>query len=134
MIVRGVARGEPELASAVLLRRVKLAEGIGFLLLLALLCADDTAALVLGQPVSVWGWIEVAAGAVMACTTLVATHRLMQRIRVLEGLVSVCMSCRRVRDGARWTAMEEYIGKRSAATFSHGLCPDCYERRYGTVD
>jgi hypothetical protein len=123
-----------KLPSSVLLRRVKRVEGVGFLLLLLLLLSvDDVAALLGGRAVSPWEWIEVAAGAAMGVVTLLATRHLMQRIQVLEGLVSVCMHCRRIRDGDRWTTMEEYVSKRSAATFSHGLCPDCLERHYGVT-
>jgi hypothetical protein len=108
-----------------------LVEEVGFSLLVLLLSLDDVAALLLGRAVSPWDWIEVAAGAAMATVTLLATRRLIQRIQVLEGLVSVCMCCKRIRDGDRWTAMEEYVSKRSSATFSHGLCPRCLERHYG---
>jgi phosphoserine phosphatase RsbU/P len=27
-----------------------------------------------------------------------------------------------------WSQVEEYIGKQTGSEFSHGVCPDCYER------
>ncbi len=27
-----------------------------------------------------------------------------------------------------WSQVEEYLGKQTGTSFSHGVCPDCYER------
>ncbi len=44
----------------------------------------------------------------------------------LEGLLPICASCKRIRDGGgTWQAIETYIAARSDASFTHGLCPDC---------
>ena len=32
-----------------------------------------------------------------------------------------------------WQRVEAYLGERSGATFSHGLCPDCITRMYPDV-
>jgi DNA-binding NarL/FixJ family response regulator len=47
--------------------------------------------------------------------------------RVLQGLLSICASCKKIRDGEdqRWKPVEEYVQEHSAARFSHGMCPDC---------
>jgi hypothetical protein len=48
------------------------------------------------------------------------------RIRSLEGILSICASCKRIRDEeGRWTSVERFLEGRSAARFSHGLCDDC---------
>ena len=53
--------------------------------------------------------------------------RLKAKVRQLEGLLPVCSYCKKIRDEAdRWTMMEEYVMKHSAASFSHSVCPDCY--------
>lgn len=53
--------------------------------------------------------------------------RLKAQVRQLEGLLPVCSYCKKIRDEAdRWTMMEEYVMKHSAASFSHSVCPDCY--------
>ena len=47
----------------------------------------------------------------------------------LEGLLAVCSYCKRMRsaEGA-WGSLERYIEQHSTAEFSHGVCPDCYEK------
>ena len=48
------------------------------------------------------------------------------RIKRLEGLISICMNCKKMRAGNDvWQQLEEYIGEHSDAVFSHGLCPEC---------
>lgn len=52
-------------------------------------------------------------------------------VRTLEGLLSICMHCKNIRnETGEWERLEGYIGKRSDATFSHGLCPSCQTRYY----
>lgn len=49
----------------------------------------------------------------------------------LEGLLPICAGCKAIRDEeGRWVPVERYVGARSAAEFSHGLCPDCAARLY----
>jgi hypothetical protein len=57
--------------------------------------------------------------------------RAMAEIQVLSGLLPICASCKKIRDeqGA-WHHVEIYISKRSEATFSHGICPECIVRLY----
>jgi DNA-binding response OmpR family regulator len=55
-------------------------------------------------------------------------HRALARIRKLEGIISICMYCRKVRNEARdWQQIEEYLSEHTDARFSHGICPGCYE-------
>jgi PAS domain S-box-containing protein len=50
-----------------------------------------------------------------------------QKIRTLQGLLPVCMLCKKVRnDRGYWENLEIYIREHSEADFSHGLCPECY--------
>jgi GAF domain-containing protein len=47
-------------------------------------------------------------------------------MRALSAMLPVCESCRRVRDEeGRWSRIESFVGKRSDAVFTRGLCPDC---------
>ena len=55
---------------------------------------------------------------------------LQAHVRRLEGLLSTCSYCRRIRDGDHWTRIEEYVAGRSDASFSHGICPECYAREF----
>ena len=53
------------------------------------------------------------------------------QIRVLEGILPICMHCKKVRDEQnRWQPVEVYVQKRSSAEFSHGICPECVRARY----
>jgi sigma-B regulation protein RsbU (phosphoserine phosphatase) len=54
---------------------------------------------------------------------------LQARLLALEGFLAVCSYCKRLRaaDGS-WGSLERYIEQHSTAEFSHGICPDCYEK------
>ena len=54
-----------------------------------------------------------------------------RHVRTLEGLLPICMHCKNIRNEAgEWERLEGYIGNRSDATFTHGLCPACQNRYY----
>ncbi|MCK5097329.1 MAG: PAS domain S-box protein, partial [Desulfobacteraceae bacterium] len=56
----------------------------------------------------------------------------LEKIKTLSGLVPICANCKKIRDdNGYWNQIEEYIQKRSEATFSHGLCPECSDALYG---
>jgi sigma-B regulation protein RsbU (phosphoserine phosphatase) len=53
---------------------------------------------------------------------------LQDRVKRLEGILPTCMYCKKIRDERdRWISIEHYITQRSEASFSHGVCPDCYQ-------
>ena len=46
--------------------------------------------------------------------------------KVLQGLLPICATCKKIRDDkGSWKRLEDYIGARSAATFTHGICGEC---------
>jgi len=50
-------------------------------------------------------------------------------IHTLHGLLPICAWCKKVRnDSGYWEQIEVYVGDHSAATFSHGICPDCVKK------
>lgn len=52
-------------------------------------------------------------------------------IKTLSGMLPICSSCKKIRDDTGyWSQIEVYIGERSDAEFSHGICPDCLENLY----
>lgn len=54
---------------------------------------------------------------------------LQKEVKHLQGFLSICAHCKKIRDEDNtWQPMEGYVSKRSEATFSHGFCPDCYEK------
>ena len=59
-------------------------------------------------------------------------------IKKLEGLLPICSHCKKIRedipgggDNGEWKAMEQYIGDRSDAQFTHSICPECMGKYYG---
>jgi phosphoserine phosphatase RsbU/P len=54
---------------------------------------------------------------------------LQDEVRTLSGLLPICSYCKKIRDeGQRWTTVESYVAARTGASFSHGVCPGCYEQ------
>ena len=64
-----------------------------------------------------------------------AAHRFVlqeREIRVLEGLLPICMFCKRIRtEEETWQQLEQFITLKSEARFSHTFCPECGRRHYG---
>ncbi len=59
------------------------------------------------------------------------------RIKRLEGFLPVCSNCKKIRveggdakEQGSWIPFERYIGDRTDAEFSHGLCPECMKKLY----
>lgn len=49
----------------------------------------------------------------------------------LGGLLPICASCKRIRDDrGYWNQLEAYFEERSAAEFTHGICPECRNELY----
>jgi hypothetical protein len=60
------------------------------------------------------------------------TQALRARVRTLEGLLPTCAFCKDIRDETgNWHQIEEYVGSRSEARFTHGICPNCVAKHYG---
>lgn len=53
---------------------------------------------------------------------------LRQHVKRLEGILSICAYCKKIRDDSRWRQMESYVTQHSEAQFSHGICPDCFTK------
>ena len=53
-----------------------------------------------------------------------------RRLRVLQGMLPICGFCKRIRSGAEWQQMEQYITDHSEAQFSHTFCPECRKQHY----
>lgn len=55
-----------------------------------------------------------------------------EQIRTLEGILPICSYCKKIRDeNDAWHRLEAYIENRSAAEFTHGVCPDCFAKHKG---
>ena len=50
-------------------------------------------------------------------------------IRQLQEMIPICTYCHKVRDTHDyWDKVESYIQKETGSRFSHGACPECYEK------
>jgi PAS domain S-box-containing protein len=53
------------------------------------------------------------------------------KVKQLEGIIPICMYCKKIRDDKEsWQQLESYITQHSEALFSHGICPDCFQKVY----
>ncbi|PYV42138.1 MAG: response regulator [Acidobacteria bacterium] len=53
----------------------------------------------------------------------------LSRVRTLQGLLPMCPYCKKIRsDSNYWQQIENYVSAHSDAQFSHGVCPQCYEK------
>lgn len=60
--------------------------------------------------------------------------RLESEIHVLKGIIPICSYCKKIRnDKESWEQLEAYISDHSEALFSHGICPNCYEKEWNKV-
>lgn len=82
-------------------------------------------------------WAEVYLGLQRLGTEKKREHALrerekaMEEVRVLQGFLPICASCKRIRDlEGSWTALEKYITEHSEVMFSHGLCPECTRKLF----
>ncbi|HET7215391.1 MAG TPA: response regulator transcription factor [Terriglobia bacterium] len=56
-------------------------------------------------------------------------ERAMAGVKQLQGLLPICCYCKKIRDDQNyWQQVEGYISKHSDAQFSHGVCPECFEK------
>ncbi|HUZ47344.1 MAG TPA: response regulator [Terriglobia bacterium] len=88
---------------------------------------------------------ELRARVGVGARVLELQNRLAERVRELEfalnqvkqlrGLLPICMYCKRIRnDKDYWQQVETYISDHTEAEFSHGICPDCYEKVKGQLE
>lgn len=50
-------------------------------------------------------------------------------VKLLQGLLPICCYCKKIRDDRNyWHEVESYIQQHSQAKFTHGVCPECYQK------
>jgi sigma-B regulation protein RsbU (phosphoserine phosphatase) len=69
---------------------------------------------------------------VQVAERILGLHR---HVNQLEGLLPICCSCKKIRDGKdNWQRVENYIEIHSEARFTHGYCPECYDKWMHSMD
>jgi len=57
------------------------------------------------------------------------------QVRQLRGLLPICSYCKKIRDDRNyWQQVDSYLGEHSDVKFSHGCCPDCYQRALEEIE
>lgn len=78
-----------------------------------------------------WGQaLELRRQKAALARTVTDLEEAQHRVRRLEGILPICASCKRIRDGGTWQSVETYVTARTDAQFSHGICPECAARLY----
>ena len=74
----------------------------------------------------------LAVAAIWAALFLAFHHRRTQSdLKLLQGLLPTCASCKKIRDAqGDWHRIEAYIEEHSEAQFTHGICPECRQKLY----
>ncbi len=55
----------------------------------------------------------------------------LEHVRMLQGILPICMHCKKVRDDdGYWEQVEAYVSRHADVTFSHGICPECMAKHY----
>jgi len=65
-----------------------------------------------------------------------ADRTLRQKVQFSGSMLSICSECKKVRDREpdengeeRWISIEQFVSKTICSGLSHGICPDCYQRK-----
>lgn len=89
-----------------------------------------------------WSLVETSANCLIRITVFslfvilidrTARHnrQLFKEVNLLTGLLPICAYCKKIRDGNdQWQPIESYIAGRTAASFTHGVCPECLEKEF----
>lgn len=55
-------------------------------------------------------------------------------VKQLSGLLPICSYCKNIRnDEGYWQKVEAYMASHGDVEFSHGICPDCYDKAYAKM-
>jgi hypothetical protein len=58
-------------------------------------------------------------------------NALERRVKVLEGILPICASCKKIRnENGEYERIEKYVSEHSEASFSHTICPECGKELY----
>ncbi|MBU1196629.1 MAG: PAS domain-containing protein [Proteobacteria bacterium] len=57
--------------------------------------------------------------------------KLEEELRVLKGILPICMHCKEIRDDkGYWNQLEKYISEHSEVQFSHSICDKCLKKHH----
>jgi DNA-binding response OmpR family regulator len=51
------------------------------------------------------------------------------QVKQLEDFLPICSYCKKIRDDQKyWQSVERYFSQQTGTKFSHGICPECYQK------
>jgi hypothetical protein len=64
-----------------------------------------------------------------------ARRRAAAEIKILQGLIPICSSCKAIRlPSGQWQKLETYLYAHSEARLTHSLCPPCADKFLTDLD
>lgn len=59
----------------------------------------------------------------------------LREVYTLQNLLPICPNCKNVRDDAGyWHQVESYMTEHTGIEFSHGICPDCRQKMFDSLN
>jgi hypothetical protein len=114
-------------------------ESIGFVVIIGLSWFNeviDLRSLILGNHPYISDFRESTLEMLVVLTVwflvLRSTHRVVTRVRHLEGFMRVCAWCRRIGIEGHWMPLETYFAQNETRT-SHGICEECMHKQMRLV-
>lgn len=75
--------------------------------------------------------IGVLVAIAFGCGVVRQNLELKQQVKLLESILPICMSCKRIRSGDdNWQSLEAYVTEHTDSVVSHGICPECAKKLY----
>ena len=106
-----------------------------FILLTAAQTSDDDYTLAMDSGVD--DFLTKPLNREMLRTRLRVAERILRyatEINLLKELIPICTYCHKVRDdGDYWERVDTYIRARTGTKFSHGVCPDCFDKQLKVI-
>lgn len=62
---------------------------------------------------------------------IVELREALEKVKTLKGLIPICSHCKKIRDDkGYWEKIEVYIRNHTEVDFTHGICPECMEKKF----
>ncbi len=73
---------------------------------------------------------------VLIVVLIIITSKVIQAnriVKIMEGLIPICAWCKKkIRtEVGEWQNVDQYLSEHGEVEFTHGMCPDCYEKTKG---
>ena len=85
--------------------------------------------------VVVFGMIALVIPTIISIKEWNEKQKAINDIKTLKGLIPICMLCKNIKnDQGAWKQLEEYLTDNSDASFTHGVCPDCFQKELEVIE